>query len=478
MRSATTRVRSGLRGRAVTAVVLVWAAAATSGCETSSTTSETSPSAVSKCEVSLATPPMIDAAGGRGSFAVTTQPECAWTASSAVPWITAVAPGSGQGARDVEFQVAANPDAVVREGEIVVNDSRVRVSQRAACRYVFSPATQTVAASGGDSTVTLSAGADCAWTATTDVGWITLNQPVSGTGNATLSFTVAANGSNERSGSIVVAGQRATVLQPGLAAACSYTISPASQNFSAAGGPGSPVTVGTQNECRWTVRSNDAWITVTSDSNGVGNGTFTYSVAANTGAARTGTLTVGNRTFTVSQAAFTAAACSYSISPTSQNAAAAGGSGSVAVTTTSGCVWTAVSTASFITVTAGASGTGNGTVSYTVAANNGSARSGTVTIAGQTYTVNQAAAASCAYSVSPGNRNVGPDASVETFSVTTTAGCTWTATSSAAWLIVTTGASGTGSGTVTVAVASNPGAARTGTLTIAGQTVTVQQRAR
>jgi len=416
---------------------------------------------------------MIDAGGGRGTFAVTTQPECAWTASSAVPWITTVAPGSGQGTHDVEFQVAANPDVVVREGEITVNDSRVRVSQRAACRYVLSPATQTVGASGGDTTVTISAGADCAWTATTDVGWITLNQPVSGTGNGTLTFTVAANGTNERSGSIIVAGQRATVVQPSLAAVCSFTITPASQNFGAAGGPGTPVSVGTQGECRWTVRSNDPWITVTSDSNGVGNGSFTYSVAANTGGARTGTLTVGNRTFTVTQAAFTAPACNYSISATSQNAAAAGGSGSVNVTTTSTCAWTATSNTQWITVSGGASGTGNGTVSYTVAANTGGTRSGTVTIAGQTLTVTQAP---CGYSIAPPSQQVEASGGVASVSVTTASGCAWTAMSNANWIVITSGASGSGNGTVTFVVATNTGNARTGTLTIAGQTATIQQK--
>jgi hypothetical protein len=44
----------------------------------------------------------------------------------------------------------------------------------------------------------------------------------------------------------------------------------------------------------------------------------------------------------------------------------------------------------FITITSGSSGTGNGTVNYSVAANGtGAARQGTMTIAGQTFTVNQ-----------------------------------------------------------------------------------------
>jgi Zn-dependent metalloprotease len=85
-------------------------------------------------------------------------------------------------------------------------------------------------------------------------------------------------------------------------------------------------------------------------------------------------------------------ACSFSINPTSASFAAAGGSASVTVTTQAGCNWTAVSNNSFITVTSGASGTGSGTVSYSVAANTSTARSGSLTIAGLTHSVSQAAA--------------------------------------------------------------------------------------
>jgi uncharacterized delta-60 repeat protein len=82
-------------------------------------------------------------------------------------------------------------------------------------------------------------------------------------------------------------------------------------------------------------------------------------------------------------------ACSYSINPTSQNFGFAGGSGSVAVTVINGCAWTAVSNDGWISVTGGASGNGNGMVDYSVAANVGVARTGTITIAGQTFTVTQ-----------------------------------------------------------------------------------------
>ena len=62
-------------------------------------------------------------------------------------------------------------------------------------------------------------------------------------------------------------------------------------------------------------------------------------------------------------------------------------------------------------------------------------------------------------------------------SVTTNAGCAWTATSSASFLTVTSASSSTGPGTVTFTVAENLGDARTATLTIAGQAVTVNQAA-
>ncbi|HME10715.1 MAG TPA: BACON domain-containing protein [Bryobacteraceae bacterium] len=85
--------------------------------------------------------------------------------------------------------------------------------------------------------------------------------------------------------------------------------------------------------------------------------------------------------------------CSYSILPTQNSFLVAGGTGQVSVTATSGCPWSAASNAAWITVTSGSSGTGSGTVGYSIMANSGSAgRTGTLTIAGQTFTVTQAGA--------------------------------------------------------------------------------------
>ena len=83
--------------------------------------------------------------------------------------------------------------------------------------------------------------------------------------------------------------------------------------------------------------------------------------------------------------------CAYSIAPNSTNISANGGNGSFSVTSPSGCPWTAMSNSSWISLTSGNSGTGFGTVSFSVAPNTGSGtRTGTITVQGQTFTVNQA----------------------------------------------------------------------------------------
>lgn len=98
-----------------------------------------------------------------------------------------------------------------------------------------------------------------------------------------------------------------------------------------------------------------------------------------------------------------ASGCTYAISPTSQSFSAGGGFGNVTVTASpSGCTgnWTASSNTGFLAVTSGSSGTGNGMVGYSVSSNSStSSRSGTLTIAGQTFSVTQqgAATTSCTY---------------------------------------------------------------------------------
>ena len=84
-------------------------------------------------------------------------------------------------------------------------------------------------------------------------------------------------------------------------------------------------------------------------------------------------------------------ACTYSIAPARATYGPGGGTGTVAITADGGCAWTATSNVSWLTVTGGASGSGNGPVTYSVAVYTGRPknRNGTITIAGQTFSVKQ-----------------------------------------------------------------------------------------
>jgi all-beta uncharacterized protein len=117
-----------------------------------------------------------------------------------------------------------------------------------------------------------------------------------------------------------------------------------------------------------------------------GLGSAAYSVAVNgTGSSRTGTLTVAGHAITVTQSANS---CTYSVAPTSVSVVPTGMNGSIAVTTGGLCAWTAASNVSWITITGGASMTGLGSASYSVASTT-VPRTGTLTVAGHTVTVTQ-----------------------------------------------------------------------------------------
>jgi hypothetical protein len=96
-------------------------------------------------------------------------------------------------------------------------------------------------------------------------------------------------------------------------------------------------------------------------------------------------------------AGFLNGSCVSNISPTTHSFPEGGGSGSITVNAPAGCAWTASSTESFVTITSGGSGTGPGTVDFSVAANlNGLQRTAYVVVGAQVFKVNQAAGGICA----------------------------------------------------------------------------------
>ena len=539
-------------------VLAALAIGATTAFGCSSVDTQTNPSLV-KCQVGLAlAQATMTSAGGVGSITVAAQPECQWTAVSEAAWITGVTPPSGQGDGEVRFQVATNPSATAREGSVVFNDIRARLTQSGSpCSVVLSATSQTMAAGAASGTigvtaptgcpwtaasnqpwlvvtsgsagsgagsvgfsiganaggartgtiaiggqefvvtqtevgvtpceyslqasaasigptaitvpVSVQAGAGCAWTSTSNVSWLTFVGPSVGLGNGSVTLSATVNTGNSRVGTATIAGRTFTVSQAG---SCAISINPAAQAVAAAGGNAAPVSVTAAVGCGWASVASQTWITITSGASGSGNGSVAFSVAANSGPSRVGTISTGGQVHTVTQAS----GCLVGISPLAQTVVAGGGAAApVAVTAATGCGWTSVASDSWITITAGGSGSGNGAVNFTVSANSGAARTGSVTIGGQVHTVTQNTG--CSFSINPTSLSVGPgNSNNRTVTVTATAGCSWTAVSNAQWLTIDQGASGIGNGTVRFDIAqNNTGDPRVGTITIAGITFTVNQ---
>jgi hypothetical protein len=242
---------------------------------------------------------------------------------------------------------------------------------------------------GGASNIVVTAtGTNCAWTAASNSGFITINSGSSGNGNGSVGYTVASNvNAIVQTGSLTVAGQTYTITQA--AAPCAFSLNFTNVSLLASGGSGDITVTANGTNCAWTAVSNDSFIIITAGTNGIGNGTVSVTVETNTETvARTGTMTIGGQTFTVDEEA---AACAFTFVPGSANFSSAGGSSNLAVVANgTNCDWTAASDTNLITITAGTNGLGNGSVIYTVDANTGTARTVTMTIAGQTYAIHQA----------------------------------------------------------------------------------------
>ena len=437
----------------------------------------------------------IVASGGAAAVSITTQPECAWTATAEGGWISELAPSSGQGSGEVQFRGLPNPDGTTRQAAIEVNGQRAVIRQDASpCRWDLVLSNERFDVTGGVATVEVSAPGGCAWAASSGESWIVISAPGTGTGRGTVSFRVTANLGQARRGTIAIGGAEVTVTQEavvesppppdpvpprpeppsGAPPACTRSLQPTAASMPSSGGSG-VLTITTRADCAWTARSLAAWVTISNGATGTGSATVAFTVAANSGAARIGMLEVGGETFTLTQEGVSQVSCSYAIDRASQSVAAAGTNGAtVAVSTSAGCGWTAASNAGWITITSGASGSGNGQVAFNVAANTGGARSGTLTIGGRTLSIEQAA--DCSYSINPQSHSVSAAGGAgPSIAVSTAGGCNWTATSNAAWLTIASGASGTGNGSVGFNIATNSGGGRTGTLTVAGRTFTVSQ---
>jgi uncharacterized protein (TIGR03437 family) len=407
------------------------------------------------------------ASGASGSFTVTTSAECTWTAISTAPWIQAS--GSGPGNGSVNYVVETNSSKEARTGTITAGGVSFTVNQQPACSFTLSPPFQQIRATSDTGSITITANASsCSRAAVSDSAWLTIPVGASGTGNGTLSWNAAANTTpNPRTGRITVGDAVFTLQQE--AGACTYALNPTSQALTAFGGGGSFNIVTT---CQWEARSTVNWLSITGPSTGTGNGSVLFRADPNIEpVSRTGSITVGSTAFLVTQEG---TPCDLTLSSNAAEFGASGGPGSFDIRAANACRWTAVSSVPWITFSSAASGSGEGTIAFAVAANpTPGSRTGTITVGNRQFVITQRGA-NCELSISPTSASIPAGAFQGMIEVTST--CQWSALPSAAFISITGGASGTGSGIISYSVGANPSAQpRTGSIRIGNLTFNLSQ---
>jgi hypothetical protein len=349
----------------------------------------------------------------------------------------------------------------------------VTVAPPPPCTYSVAPPSSNASETGGAGSFDVSAGPTCAWTAVPSEPWLTMTAGASGTGSATVSFSVAPNPSpNQRTGTITVNGAVHTVTQFGTT--CSFAISPLVVSATSVGGTATVTITASSPLCTWNASSVDMSLSAAA---GTGSGSIDATVPANLNPAPLVlTASIAGQTFTVNQ---TGINCTVSLSPYGASAAAGGTTGSVDVITPAGCSYDTVLGPSWIAVTSDGSGTGPGTLVYSVDPNSTTfVRSGTLTIGGQAFQITQdALACSVTVDTSALGSPYGSTGGTGSIGITTNGtNCSWSASSPVGWATVTP-TSGNGNATLGVVIGSNASSstARNTSLTVAGQTINISQ---
>jgi hypothetical protein len=337
---------------------------------------------------------------------VTTSSNCAWLVNSTNTWLTILSPATNVGSGTVIYAVAANPTASIRSGIVGIDGQNFFVTQSGEappCTVSISPSNRTHSSAAATGTVNVATAPGCTWSVMNTNPWITIvstnngaTNSVLGTGPGTVVYSISANDSPAmRSGNIKIGGRNFLVVQLGVSSPCTLALSPASGTHGAGSSTGL-VSVTTQASCLWSAVTTNPWITILSGSNtlgsisSVGNGMVRYLVAPNPSyESRIGAIRIGTENFLVRQDG-ASNGCFYSIFPGSRSHVSGGGTGTVSVTTQTGCEWNVNETNSWISILSGLNNLNSGTVIYQLAPNtNALTRSGIIRIDGHNFFVTQ-----------------------------------------------------------------------------------------
>jgi hypothetical protein len=153
-----------------------------------------------------------------------------------------------------------------------------------------------------------------------------------------------------------------------------------------------------------------------------------------------------------------------------------GGTGSLSVNLSRECAWSATTTATWIEITSGREGQGDGSIAYRVHANTDPVTRRAAIAVGEKRVDMTQEGAPCRFSLSRSGDSIAADGGQTRVDISTHQACHWTAAANVQWVTLAPPA-GTGPGTVQVSAAVNSGAARTATVVIAGEPLVFTQAA-
>ena len=333
--------------------------------------------------------------GAYGLVAVTATPDLPWTAKSGANWVTIVATtASGAGNGNIVYSASPNSTLYNRTGTITVTPDKASgmtakthtVTQPAAVAALSLSGYEFVAA-GESCAVEVSVADIVEWGVNESLDWLTVNGSTSRTGPGVVTLQASANNTiYPRSGTVTIARKTFTVTQKARGVEVEYD----SKLFGTDGGVES-ISIHPDGNSSWTaVASDPTWITIFQGDSGTGDGEIMYIISpyVGDGSVRTGWITVGDKKIYITQRAY-----DLSISPNGKKATGNNGAGEIGVSASIGDVWNAIVTEPWITIVDGYdSGTGSGTVRFIYTENNtGKTRTGKIIVAGEVYTLEQAA---------------------------------------------------------------------------------------
>ena len=332
--------------------------------------------------------------GANGHIAVLATPDLPWSVQSQANWLTVLessADGAGNG--NVFYTASPNTTLVERRGTIVLTpdaDSGLPVKTHT---VVQPPAVATLsldayefAAPGESVAVSVTVPGAISWTVDESLSWLSVQGGTSRLGSGTVTLLASENNTvNARSGTVSIAGHTIAVRQRGRG----FNVDCDSFSFGTESDFGF-FTVTPDGGMSWEAEASEpSWIQIQSgwdSGDGVGEVMFAVTDYFGDGTARSGYIQVGDKKVMITQRAY-----ELSITPASDQVAGNAGEGEVGVSATIGDVWNAIATEPWITIITD-TGSGNGTVRYTFTENDtGKTRSGKIIIAGEEYTLTQAA---------------------------------------------------------------------------------------